>query len=78
MELSSSQEEASCGATLELFSILWKVQSCVHKGPPMVSILTQINPVNNISYYLSKILLIRLHLGLSSGFFLSAFPTNNL
>jgi hypothetical protein len=53
MELGLSWE----AATVELPSILWNPKVCyhVHKSPPLVPILSQIDPVHTITSYLSKI-----------------------
>jgi hypothetical protein len=64
-------------------SILWnpKVHYLVHKSPPTVPILSQINPIHTIPHYLSEIhfnIVAQLRLGLHSGLFPSGFPTNIL
>jgi hypothetical protein len=57
MELNRSWEAANCAATQELPSILWnpKAHYLVHKSHPLVTILSQINPINTIPSYISKI-----------------------
>jgi hypothetical protein len=85
-ELNFSWEAANCAATQELPSMLRnpKIHYRVHKSPPLIPILSQINPVHTIPSYLSKIYLnivqlsTHLRFGLPSGLFLSGFPTNIL
>jgi hypothetical protein len=57
MELSPPREAASCVATQEIPSILWKpkVHYRVHKSPSLVHILNQISTVHTSPCYLSKI-----------------------
>jgi hypothetical protein len=80
MEISPSWEVASCAVTQEFPKILWnpKVHYRVHKRPPLVPILSQINPIHPISLWSILILSTHLRLGHPSGVFPSRFPTNIL
>jgi hypothetical protein len=82
MVLSPSSEAAKCAATQELPSIVWKpkIQYHVHESPPLIPILSQINPIHTITFYLRSILILstHLHLGLPSCVFPSGFPTKIL
>jgi hypothetical protein len=78
-----SCEAASCAATQEFPSILWNpmVQYRFHKSPPLVPILSKMDPVHTTPSCLSKIhfnIVPHLHLGLPSGLFPSGFSTNIL
>jgi hypothetical protein len=80
-QLSPSWEAVNCAAPQEPLSILWnsKVQYRVHKSPPLVPILSHINPIHStpshpISLRSSLILSNHLRLGLPSGLFPSGFP----
>jgi hypothetical protein len=57
-----------------------KLHHRVHKRPPLVPILSQVDPVHTIPSYLSKshFNIVHHHLGLPSGLFPSGFPTNIL
>jgi hypothetical protein len=80
MELSPSWEAAIYAAVQELPNILWnpRVHYRVHKSPPLVPILSQINPVHTNPSYLRFTILLPTHLRLvlPSGLFLSGFPTS--
>jgi hypothetical protein len=55
-ELSSSWEAVSCSVTQEIPKILWNttVRFCVHKSPPLIPILSHINPIHTNPSKLSK------------------------
>jgi hypothetical protein len=57
MVLRPSREATNCAATEEFPNTSWnpKVHYCVHNTPPLVPILSQINPVHTTPFYLSNI-----------------------
>jgi hypothetical protein len=73
-ELNPFLEAANCAATQELPSILRNPK--VHNSPPLVPILSKIDPVHTIPSIF--ILSTHLRFGLHSGLFPSGFPTNIL
>jgi hypothetical protein len=83
MELSPSWEAANCVATQELLRILWnpKIHCRVHKSPPLVPMLSQMDPVHTMPSHLSKIhfnIVPHLRLDLPSGLFPSGSPIDIL
>jgi hypothetical protein len=81
--MSLSWESSSCSATCEIPNFLrnYKAHCCVHKSPPLVSTLSQTNPVYNLTSYFCVI-----HFNIKfpsmsrffSGIFTSGFTTKNL
>jgi hypothetical protein len=85
MEPSTARENITCAATQEFPSILCnlKVHYHSHKNPPLVCILSQINPVHAIQSFVSKLYLNIIPppppcLGLPNVLFPSGVPTNSL
>jgi hypothetical protein len=71
-----SREAATCTATQELPIILWnqEVNCRLRKGPPLVPVLSQINPLHSISYYISKIHFNSIHSPTFWSLFRPSFP----
>jgi hypothetical protein len=82
MDIRNSREAASCADTQEIPTILRnpKVNYCVHKSSPLVSILSQIQSItpHPIPPRSSLVSSTHLRFDLPSGLFLSGFPTNIL
>jgi hypothetical protein len=83
MEPTPSWEAGGHSVTQEFTNILWnpKVYYRVHKSPPLVLIVGQINSVHTTHRIpLRSILILSTHLrlGLPSGLFHSGFPTKIL
>jgi hypothetical protein len=83
MEQSPSSEASRSSACQEIHRVLWnpKVHYRIHKSPPLVPILSHINPVHAphpTSWRIILILSSHLRLGLPSGLLPSGLPTKIL
>jgi hypothetical protein len=82
MELSVTRDATGCATTRELPKLLWnpKVHYRIHKSSPRALVMSYTKPVNTTDYISPRAILIlstHLCLGLPSGLFPSASPTNN-
>jgi hypothetical protein len=68
MELSPSREADNCAANHEFPNNIWNpmIHYRIHKSPPLIRILSQVNPIHNISIYLTKINFNIVHIHTSS------------
>jgi hypothetical protein len=83
MEQNTSWEAYRFSASQEIPRVLWnpKVHYPIHKFPPSVPILRQLDPVHTPTSHLRKIhlyIICHLLLGLPSGLFPSGFHTKTL
>ena len=83
LEQSPSWEANRFSASQEFPRILWtpKVHYRIHKCPPSVPVLSQLDPVHNTTSHFLNIhfnIIPNLRLGLPSGLFPSGFPTKIL
>ena len=83
MEQYTSSEANSFLDSQEIPCILWnpKVHYGIHRSPPPVTVLSQINPVHTPTSHFLKIhltIILHLHLGLLSGLFPSSIATKTL